>query len=169
MTWEKSEYELVEIVEKISLTGVRDLTAGCAPWWNAPMRILRRHVLAYGDEMEALRSMVAVDPSTGAISRRGMEVRGVEMESPVKSGRFRFNGRQVQASHVVWALAHGEWPPSRVYHKNGVSGDNRPANLTLTPTTSVRRPRLRQDAGGWWWCGPRGPFNSEAEAREMVL
>ena len=133
------------------------------------MRILRRQIQAYPDEVSALRSMVEVDPRTGALSRRGVVVKAQETLAPNSHGRIRFNGRQVQVSHVVWALAHGEWPPARVYHKNGVSGDNRPANLTLTPTTSVRRPRLRQDAGGWWWCGPRGPFNSRAEAREMVL
>jgi hypothetical protein len=133
------------------------------------MRILRRQIQAYPDEVSALRSMVEVDPRTGALHRKGMEIKGLGAKSLIRHPRIHFNGRQVQVSHIVWALAHGEWPPARVYHKNGVSGDNRPANLTLTPTTSVRRPRLRQDAGGWWWCGRRGPFNSRAEAREMVL
>jgi hypothetical protein len=40
-------------------------------------------------------------------------------------------GRYFAAQDIAWFLGHGEWPPSRVLHRNGVRCDNWLDNLEL--------------------------------------
>lgn len=41
------------------------------------------------------------------------------------------NGVNIQAHRVVWALTHGEWPPSLIDHIDRDRTNNRPSNLRL--------------------------------------
>jgi hypothetical protein len=104
------------------------------------MRILQRHIRRYLDELAALRAMVMVDQATGLLYRRKMVQKSYKKDFLLSKKLFHFNGRNIPVSRVVWALVHGEWPPSRVYHRNGLIGDNRPANLTLDVPPPRPRP-----------------------------
>lgn len=41
------------------------------------------------------------------------------------------DGVNIQAHRVVWALTHGEWPPSLIDHIDRDRANNRPCNLRL--------------------------------------
>lgn len=83
---------------------------------------------------------------------------------------FNFKGerRTVLAHRVVWALSHGEWPPSLIDHENRIGSDNRPDNLRLASATQNScNQSLRSDntsgyrgvswaaSCGKWWASAR--------------
>lgn len=104
----------------------------------AAMKFTQRILARYPTEMDALRALVVVDPLTGYLSRRTNSSVSKRSRLRLFHTQFYWNGRKVLASHVAWALTHGEWPPSRVYHRNRIGGDNRPVNLTLDPKDRVK-------------------------------
>ena len=53
------------------------------------------------------------------------------MGSKLKSGLgvVRCNGKNIPRSHMVWALEKGEWPTSRLFHKDGNNDNDNLSNL----------------------------------------
>lgn len=45
----------------------------------------------------------------------------------------KFKNIPYMAHHIVWFLQHGEWPQTRIVHRNGNKSDNRLANLEELP------------------------------------
>lgn len=87
--------------------------------------------------VEYVKTQLRADFATGKIyfleTAKARQMRGKEAGS-LNSGGYRLvrvNLRQIVASRIIWALAHGEWPPIFVDHINGVPDDNRLCNLRL--------------------------------------
>ena len=47
--------------------------------------------------------------------------------------------KNMPRAKLVWLLAHGDWPPSKVYHINGDIYDDRLENLSLTKPLKVQQ------------------------------
>lgn len=56
----------------------------------------------------------------------GKKVQSMDTHGYVKAAIF---GRSFKAHRIIYAMANGEWPRGEVDHINGVTNDNRPANL----------------------------------------
>lgn len=86
--------------------------------------------------IDDLRARFTFDPETGAILRLKPTQR-----SPIGSRAdflrergyafVEIDRKMVRAHRVIWALAHGEWPPKEIDHINGCRSDNRLSNLRL--------------------------------------
>lgn len=105
------------------------------------MNVTKRQIEKHPGEMVALRFFFVQDALTGEIRRKHGPV-GHGGKSRSRAFQVYWNGQPRSPAHIAWALAHGEWPPSRVYRRNRLSGDIRPSNLTLDPAD--RTPPVRE-------------------------
>lgn len=61
--------------------------------------------------------------------------------------QVRVGGKIIYAHRLAWLLATGEWPESRIDHKNGAKDDNRFCNLReATPTQNAYNSKVRSDS-----------------------
>lgn len=86
--------------------------------------------------VEKLRQMFRLEPSTGAVYRRGDKSRrrvGWVRPDGYRVVKVEHAGRRVQmmVHRLVWALHHGEHAALEVDHKDGNRRNNRPSNLRL--------------------------------------
>ena len=84
--------------------------------------------------IDTLRTILSYDPATGVF-------RWTECKKPRLIGMVAgclhgtgyiiigINGKQYGAHVLAWAYVHGQWPTSRIDHRNGISDDNRIDNL----------------------------------------
>lgn len=105
-----------------------------------------------------------LDHSTGQIfwkvSNGNKVLLGSKAGTKTKRGYCRVvvNGVRMASHRVVWALHHGDWPPSdmEIDHINGDRSDNRPCNLRLCSPSQNRANSLssRNTSGlrGVSWC-----------------
>lgn len=140
----------------------------------------KKLIASYPDEFAALRDLIYIHPITGNISR--VKPKPVNPSNPkallqrmkddasnaeVRDGPYvqiHWNGRLRPKSHIVWAVTHGEWPQSPVYHKNRMSNDCRPANLTLDPSDRIRTSRTPLPHKGVMPCVNNGWWKAYAPA-----
>lgn len=101
--------------------------------------------------VEELRERFVYDLETGRLHHRH-DVRGGPWNriynragEELKQGRDRggylsvhVGPRKCMQHRIVWAMAHGEWPPDEIDHINGDHGDNRLENLrVVTPSENM--------------------------------
>ena len=135
-----------------------------------------------------LRRMLSYDPATGILRWLIAPARRVKVGDEAGhldvSGyrRVKFSGLRLPAHRVAWALFYGTWPRLPIDHANGISHDNRIANLRLAPpgknrANSVTKSKHgtkgldRRRSGRWrvriWRDGanrPVGLFDTKEEA-----
>lgn len=109
--------------------------------------------------IETIRSRYYLDEESGRLcshfSKRVLD--GWLLEPKVGQARYRchkvyLNGKKlsVREHHLVWVLAHGEWPESEIDHKDRDGLNNRPGNLRLVTHAINGRnlPLLRNNKSG---------------------
>jgi hypothetical protein len=116
--------------------------------------------------MEEIDRLFDVDLSTGIVrwrssSRSGWEGRlaGSIMQSRKYGYYYRIsvggkgNRRFCLVHHIVWAKAHGYWPPFDLDHQNRNGLDNRIVNLRPADPTEgmINRGRQRNNKSGCKW------------------
>lgn len=97
---------------------------------------------------ERLKELLHYDPLTGLFTRlvcRGSEPIGAIAGTTCHTGDIHITVDSVayNAHRLAWLYAHGQWPQSRIGHRNGLNGDNRLDNLFdfADEPKPVRRPR----------------------------
>lgn len=75
---------------------------------------------------ERLRAVLVYDVATGAFTRGGEPVGGVNAGGYVRVG---IDSRQHYAHRLAWLYVYGKWPARNLDHINGRKTDNRIANL----------------------------------------
>jgi hypothetical protein len=84
---------------------------------------------------EVVRSMIAYEPETGALTWVQSPRYGIPVGSPVGciNGRgyvvVTLLGKKFTGHRLAWLLHHGEWPREVIDHINRNPSDNRIANL----------------------------------------
>lgn len=104
--------------------------------------------ITYNRANELLR----YDPDTGdlvrKVTRSHNAVEGDVAGSPDKMGyiQIQIDGKLYKAHRLAWLLQTGELPSAHIDHADGISSNNRWANLRLaTPSQNLRNARLRSD------------------------
>lgn len=104
--------------------------------------------------IEELRERYTYDPETGILrfrKRLNGFVKVGQQCGYVNPQGYRMvsvNNRNMAAHRVIWAIYHGEWPPSdmQIDHANGDRDDNRICNLRLaTPSQNAGNSRRASD------------------------
>lgn len=105
-----------------------------------------------------LRELVHYDPDTGVFTRRAhvnsRAPAGAVCGSVRKYGylEFRVKGRLHKAHRLAWLYMTGEWPARVIDHINGITSDNRWANLRhvdcATNIQNMRRPMKTNQTTG---------------------
>lgn len=97
-------------------------------------------------EPSLLRELISYDPETGSMTWRAREQKyfpdsrawkiwnaryaGSAVTSRVRGYcRIRVMGKALFAHRVAWAIYYGRWPKDQLDHINGITDDNRIANL----------------------------------------
>lgn len=80
--------------------------------------------------------------------------------------RGRFDGVEVYAQRVVWAVLKDAWPTSQIDHINGVRTDNRIENLrSVSPAENAKNQKTRRNntSGfqGVYWHESRGKWSAQ--------
>jgi len=98
---------------------------------------------------ELLRKLLAYDPDTGALtwlfrSNAAFNARWAGTPAFTASTcrgyrRGRILHNHYYAHRVIWAMTHGAWPENVIDHINGVTDDNRIANLRAVTVQENQR------------------------------
>lgn len=83
--------------------------------------------------------------------RKGKKLTGVGCRRPDGYVRVRIDYGSYYAHHIIWALAHGEWPALPIDHVNRDRSDNRLENLRVaTPSQNqANRAKTRRNTTGF--------------------
>lgn len=123
--------------------------------------------------VEHVKNQLRANFSTGELfwldTAKARQMRGKKAGS-LNSANYilvRVNGRQIVASRIIWALAHGEWPPVMIDHINGDTTDDKLSNLRLaTQQQNNMNHRKRPDnVSGITGVHPMGPNKWRAQIR----
>lgn len=101
--------------------------------------------------LDTARSLLAYDPSTGALDWKKPPRRGVAAGPAgcVNADGYRivgYRGHEYMATHLIWFLMTGEWPEHGVDHKDRDSTNDRWVNLrSATYTQNNQNLGLRKD------------------------
>lgn len=102
--------------------------------------------------LEAIAEALDYDPDTGRMVWM-RETRRASVGTPAGSLRhddtgghlvIGFGGKQYQAGHIAWFLAHRQWPPTQVLFKDGDPLNLRKTNLKLRAFMYRDTPKARQ-------------------------
>lgn len=109
-------------------------------------------------QITLLHEMLVYDPANGVLTWRDVplvpkQVRGLRAGTVGANGHrtVSVNKALMLASHIAWAMANGEWPPSgfEVDHRNLNKDDDSRANLRLaTPSQNCSNIAGRGAASG---------------------
>lgn len=84
--------------------------------------------------MDLIRDNIRYDPEVGGLvwaRTRGFIRAGEPAGGMVNGAAYvTLNGARYLAKDVVWYLVRGQWPKSRLYHRNGDKSDISIGNLT---------------------------------------
>ena len=101
------------------------------------------------------RALLAYDPTTGVFTwrdRRGRGAAGTTAGYVNKHGyrRIGIDGRTYAAHHIAWVHTYGSWP-QLLDHRNGISDDDRIANLRRATTSqnAANQKRRRDNTSGF--------------------
>jgi hypothetical protein len=102
---------------------------------------------------ERVREILNYDPLTGVFTRR-VTVRGARSGDIAGYRRpdgyfvISIDGAQYRAHRIAWLYVNGAWPTNLIDHINGVSDDNRIANLREATDAENNQNRRRAKARG---------------------
>jgi hypothetical protein len=119
-----------------------------------------------------LYELVEVDTLRGLVFRRGHSFKPRGWDNGHGYLNITLDGSPYRVSRLIWAFAHGQWPPSGCYidHINGVRFDNRLSNLRLA-TPLQNRANCRFPGASWHppsrrW---RAQFNKRGRKKHLGL
>ena len=103
---------------------------------------------------EKVRELFLYEPDTGAFKWRISRTNSVRVGdkvgyvTPKGYLKTEVDGRSYFIHRLVWLYSHGRWPTGQIDHINGVTGDNRAANLREVPPlwNQQNRRRARADS-----------------------
>lgn len=104
-----------------------------------------------GVSRELVSEYLSYEPQTGILRwrkstyRRG---RPGDIAGAIRAGHRTVNllGRRYVATHLIWLLMTGEWPPNQIEHRNNDGTDDRWDNLRpATQTQNTYNNSIRRD------------------------
>ena len=109
-------------------------------------------------KIERLREVLSYEPETGELRWKVATSSAVKVGAiagtPRKSGhrQLRLDTKIYLCHRVVWAMVHGEWPDGEIDHINGITGDNRIANLRVVDRRTNAENKRRAQSNSLTGC-----------------